>query len=294
LKIAGAAQKVEVQAQSQSIATEDAVTGQVIDRRLINDLPIISRTVTELTYLAPGINDPDDQCHNCGSTNFVSNGSRGASADILMDGASITNFEPNGGITQAVYTPSPEAVEEFKVQQTNFSAEYGFSGASILNMVTRSGTNSFHGSAYDFIRNTITDANNWFNDRATPVIPIPPVHRHDFGGTIGGPIFKDKTFFFFDFEGLRSSDMRTYFAGVPDAAFRSANAVSEASFPSSLGFRGGMRGGLPKMSASRARVSSDKGCESAPTESAWPGVSFRMITPPCAHDFENAFYDACW
>ena len=97
-------------------------------------------------------------------TNFISNGSRGARADILMDGASMTNFEPNGGITQATYTPSPEAVEEFKVEQSNFSAEYGFSGASVVNMVTRSGTNKFHGSAYDFIRNQITDANNWFNN----------------------------------------------------------------------------------------------------------------------------------
>src|ERR1700734_834052 len=221
MKIAGAAQTVEVQAQTSTIATEDAVTGQVIDRRLINDLPLIDRNVTELTFLTPGVTDVDDQCHNCGSTNFASNGSRGASADILSDGASITNFEPNGGITQAVYIPSPEAVEEFKVQQTNFSAEYGFSGASILNMVTRSGSNSFHGSAYDFVRNTITDANDWFNDRSG--IPIPPVHRHDFGATFGGPIWKNKTFFFFDYEGLRSSNMQTYRAGVPSAAERTGN-----------------------------------------------------------------------
>jgi hypothetical protein len=221
LKIAGAAQTVEVKAQAQALATEDAVTGQVIDRRLINDLPLINRDVTELTYLSPGVNDMDDQCHNCGATNFVSNGSRGASADILMDGASVTNFEPNGGITQAVYIPSPEAVEEFKVQQTNFSSEYGFSGASILNMVTRSGSNTFHGSVYDFVRNTITDANDWFNDRNG--IPIPPVHRHDFGATFGGPIWKNKTFFFFDYEGLRASNMNTYFAGVPSTAMRNGD-----------------------------------------------------------------------
>ncbi len=138
-----------------------------------------------------------------------------------MDGASVTNFEPNGGVTQAVYNPSAEAVEEFKVQQTNFSAEYGFTGASVLNMVTRSGTNSFHGSAYDFIRNTITDANDWFNNRNGG--RIPPVHRHNYGGTIGGPIIKNKTFFFFDWDGFRSSDMRTYNAGVPSAAMRSGD-----------------------------------------------------------------------
>ncbi|MGC1976387.1 MAG: TonB-dependent receptor, partial [Candidatus Sulfotelmatobacter sp.] len=221
LKVASASQKIEVTAQTQSIATEDAVTGQVVDRRFINDLPLIDRNVMDLTYLAPGVTDVDDQCPNCGGTNFVSNGSRGASADILSDGASITNFEPNGGVTQAVYVPSPEAVEEFKVQQSNFSAEYGFSGASIINMITRSGTNTFHGSVYDFVRNTITDANDWFNNRYG--VPIPPVHRHDFGGTIGGPILKNKTFFFFDWDGTLASSMQTYQAGVPSAAMRTGN-----------------------------------------------------------------------
>jgi Carboxypeptidase regulatory-like domain/TonB dependent receptor len=222
LKVASAVEQVKVEAQSTSIATEDAVTGQVVDRRLINDLPLIGRYVMDLTSLAPGITPADDQCGtNCTGTNFVSNGSRPSGADILMDGASITNFEPNGGITFAVYVPSPEAVEEFKVQQTNFSAEYGFSGASVINMVTRGGTNSFHGSAYDFIRNTIGDANDWFNDASG--IPIPPVHRHDFGVTFGGPILTNKTFFFFDYEGVRQTFMNTYKAGVPDAAMRTGD-----------------------------------------------------------------------
>ena len=128
------------------------------------------------------------------------------------------HFEPNGGITQLTYTPSAEAVEEFKVQQSYFSAEYGFSGASVVNMITRSGTNSFHGSAYDFIRNQITDANNWFNNEFG--IPIPPVHRNNYGGTFCGPILKNKIFFFFDHDGTRSSDMSTYQAGVPSAAER--------------------------------------------------------------------------
>ncbi|MGA9979945.1 MAG: TonB-dependent receptor [Candidatus Sulfotelmatobacter sp.] len=222
LKIGSEAQKVEVNAQAQTISTEDAVTGQVIDRRLINNLPLIDRYLMDLTSLVPGITEADDQCSTgCTGTNFVSNGSRQSSADILMDGATVTNFEPNGGITNATYIPSPEAVEEFKVQQSNFSAEYGFSGASIVNVVTRSGTNSFHGSAYDFLRNTITDANDWFADRAG--IPIPPVHRNDFGGTIGGPIFKNRTFFFFDYEGTRASNMNTYSAGVPSTAERTGD-----------------------------------------------------------------------
>ena len=140
LKVAGTSQTVEVGAQSQTIQTEDAETGQVVNRRFINDLPLIDRNVIELTSLAPGVTEMDDQCDvTCTGTNFVSNGSRGSTADILTDGASVTNSEPNGGITAATYLPSPEAVEEFKVEQTNFSAEYGFSGASVVNMITRSG-----------------------------------------------------------------------------------------------------------------------------------------------------------
>ncbi len=222
LKIATTSVSIDVKAQTETIATEDAVTGEVIDRRAINDLPLIDRYVLDLTSLTPGVNDQSDANHvGDTGTNFISNGSRGASADILMDGASITNFDANGGALDATYVPSPEAVEEFKVQQSNFSAEYGFSGASIVNMVTRSGTNKFHGEVYDFVRNTITDANSWFNDASG--IPIPPVHRHEFGGTFGGPIIKDKTFFFFDWDGTLSSSMSTYFAGVPSAAERTGD-----------------------------------------------------------------------
>jgi hypothetical protein len=163
--------------------------------------------------LTPGVTEADDQCVGCGGTNFVSNGSRNATADILMDGATVTNYEPNGGVTEMTYTPSSEAVDEFRVEQSNFSAEYGFSGASVVNMVTRSGSNTFHGSGYDFARNTITDANNWFNNLDGN--PIPPVHRQNFGGTVGGPILKNKTFFFFDYDGTRQSSMGTYQAGVP-------------------------------------------------------------------------------
>ncbi|MGA2002816.1 MAG: carboxypeptidase regulatory-like domain-containing protein [Terriglobales bacterium] len=223
LKIAGGSQSVEVKAQNESIATGDAVTGEVIDRRAINDLPLIDRYAPDLIYLTPGVNDMSDQngVGDTNGTNFVSNGSRGASADILMDGASITNFEPNGGITYATYIPSPEAIEEFKVQQSNFSAEYGFSGASIVNMITRSGTNSYHGEVYDFARNAITDSNNWFNNEQG--VALPPVHRHEFGGTFGGPIFKNKTFFFFDFDGTRQTYANSYYAGVPSAAERGGN-----------------------------------------------------------------------
>ena len=214
LKVGASTQTVEVKGQAEGVATEDAQTGQVVNRRFINDLPLISRNVVNLTSLAPGVTEMDDQCGaDCTGTNFVSNGSRGSTADILTDGASVTNSEPNGGITSATYLPSPEAVEEFKVQQTNFSAEYGFSGGSVVNLITRSGTNSFHGSVYDFFRDDSLDANDWFANRNGE--PIPPLRRNNYGFTFGGPIIKNKTFFFVDYDGLRSSGLDTATAARP-------------------------------------------------------------------------------
>src|SRR5579862_8221975 len=222
LKVAGASQSVSVTAEAQAIQTNDAETGQVINRRFINDLPLIDRNVIELVNLAPGVTEMDDQCDvTCTGTNFASNGSRGSTSDILTDGASVTNSEPNGGITAATYLPSPEAVEEFKVEQTNFSAEYGFSGASVVNMITRSGTNKFHGSGYDFFRDAIMDANNWFADRAGQ--PLPPLRRNNYGFTFGGRIIKNKTFFFVDYDGLRSTGLSTAQFGVPTDLMRNGD-----------------------------------------------------------------------
>ncbi len=222
LKVGAASQTVEVGARAQTIQTEDAETGQVVNRRFINDLPLIDRSVVQLTSLAPGVTPMDDQCGaGCTGTNFVSNGSRGSTSDILMDGASVTNSEPNGGITNATYLPSPEAVEEFKVEQTNFSAEYGFSGASVVNMVTRSGTNKFHGSGYEFFRDDSLDANDWFANRAGN--PIPPLRRNNYGFTIGGPIFKNKTFFFFDLDRWKETGLDARSGSVPSDLMRTGD-----------------------------------------------------------------------
>ena len=229
LKVGAASQTVEVGAAGQTIQTEDAETGQVVNRRFINDLPLIDRNVAALTSLAPGVTAMDDQCNEfsgsgtCTGTNFVSNGSRGSTADILSDGASVTNSEPNGGVTQATYLPSPEAVEEFKVEQTNFSAEYGFSGSSVVNMITRSGTNKFHGSGYEFFRDSSLDANDWFNNHQVPKVPLGSLRRNNYGFTFGGPIFKNKTFFFVDYDGFHETGLSTSNASAPTDRMRAGD-----------------------------------------------------------------------
>ncbi len=151
MQVGTSATVVEVSATSAALlATQDASTGQELDRRLINDLPLLGRGVFDLATLSPGMAPAAG--FTGGSINFISNGSRNSTADILLDGASATSFEQNSGILEPLYTPSVDSVQEFKVQQSNFSAEIGFSGSTIINMVTRSGTNEFHGSGWWFFR----------------------------------------------------------------------------------------------------------------------------------------------
>ena len=224
---------VEVTAQPPALATEDAVTGQNLNRTFINDLPLVGRSVFDLALLAPGINQPAGNTFgaNTMANNWISDGSRNAQADILIDGVSTVGVEQNTAIVNPLYTPSVDAVQEFKVQQSNFSAEVGFSGATVVNVVTRSGTNDFHGSVYEFLRNDKLNANNFFNNAAG--IKIAPVRWNEFGFTIGGPIRKNRTFFFFDYEGSRASTSVTKNAGVPSALERTGD------FGELCGYQGG-------------------------------------------------------
>src|SRR5439155_4298850 len=110
-------------------------------------------SVLDLAYLTPGITDVDTDCTGCMANNFISNGSRNATADILLDGVSSTNFEQNSGILAPTYIPSVDAVQEFKVQQSNFSAEFGFTGVTVDNVLTRSSMKQLLGTLYEFVRN---------------------------------------------------------------------------------------------------------------------------------------------
>ncbi|MGB8582509.1 MAG: carboxypeptidase regulatory-like domain-containing protein [Candidatus Sulfotelmatobacter sp.] len=217
LKVGSQAEVVDVHGTGVELQTEDATTGQVVDRKFINDLPLINRNFANLAFLAPGITEVDSQAdprdNNGPSNNFNANGGRNATSDFLLDGVTISNYEQNSGIIIPSYTPSVDAVEEFNVETGSFNAEYGFSGATIVNIVTRSGTNKFHGSIYDYLRNQLFDANSWFNDFVGA--SKPELQRNNFGGTFGGAIKKDKIFFFFDFDGSRANDGAFFTGSVP-------------------------------------------------------------------------------
>jgi carboxypeptidase family protein/TonB-dependent receptor-like protein len=248
LQVGATQQTVEVSGQAVELATEDAVNGQNLNRTFINDLPLVGRAVFDLAMLTPGISQPAGNTFgpNTMANNFISDGSRNAQSDILIDGVSTVGVEQNTAIVNPLYTPSVDAVQEFKVQQTNFSAEVGFSGATVVNVVTRSGTNDFHGSAYDFLRNDKLNANNYFNNQAG--IPIAPVRWNVFGFTVGGPIIKNRTFFFFDYEGSRQSLSVTKNAGVPSALERTGD------FGELCGYQGGTFDSTGRCSADAGQI----------------------------------------
>ena len=156
LEVTSAQQTVEVSGVGEQLATQDATTGQVVNRTFINDLPLVSRGVFNLAQLSPGVTQPPGSSFglNQSPVNFVSNGGRNSTSDIVIDGISETNYENNSGITNSLYTPSIDAVQEFKLVQNNYSADMGFSGNTVLNVILRSGSNNFHGSAYEFVQNS--------------------------------------------------------------------------------------------------------------------------------------------
>jgi hypothetical protein len=247
-RVKGATQTVDVGASGSLLQTQDASTGQLVNQKFINDLPLTSRSVYNLASLSPGVSQAAGSSFglNAGATNFVSNGGRNSTSDIVMDGVSQTNQEQNGGVTTALYTPPVDAVQEFKVQQNTYSADVGFGGSTVINVVTKSGTNQFHGSAYEFLQNSDLNANNFFNNENG--VGISPQKQNQFGGTLGGPIRKDKFFFFVDYQGTLATNTGTATAGVPSVAERQGN------FGELCGRNGGTFNGQGQCSAAAGQI----------------------------------------
>lgn len=172
----------------------------------------------ELIRLTPGVAGGIGNSHN--QVGYSVNGVRGGLMDTLVDGVTAAFPTVNGFHGISVF-PSVDAVEEFKVQAQNYSAEFGRSLGSVLNLVYKSGTNEFHGSAYNFLRNSKVDANNFFNNGRG--IPLSSFKRNQFGGVFSGPIRRDKTFFMTSFEALRQRSFRETLLTVPTALERAGD-----------------------------------------------------------------------
>lgn len=222
LTLGAVSQTVQVSAAPPQLQTENASVGQVIGRQEINNLPLNGRNYTFLAQLAAGVTQGQEDTRGLGASgSFSANGERPAQNNYLLDGmddnANLVDFL-NG--TAYVVRPPVDAIQEFKVQTDNYSAEMGRSAGAVLNATVKSGTNQLHGDAWEFLRNDAFDAANFFENSGNQ--PKGEYRQNQFGFTLGGPIRKDKTFFFMDYEGLRVRQSIPWTATVPTALERSS------------------------------------------------------------------------
>ena len=222
LGVGAVAESVDVNAPR--LDTQTSSLGQVTDNKRIVELPLNGRNPLDLAKFTPGVNQLatgflDTRNFNLTSTSI--NGGQGGSNAVLIDGGSATLPERN----EYVVAPNVDAVQEYRVQTNALAAEFGMTGGGVINLVTRSGTNQFRGSLFEFVRDDALDATGWTNNRNN--LPKSPLSYHQFGGTIGGPIWlpdgmgplayngRNRSFFFFNYEGIRYDSLRTNLARVP-------------------------------------------------------------------------------
>jgi hypothetical protein len=217
-------EEVIVSGNALQVETTSNTLGATLTTQDVKNLPINGRDYTKLIYLSPGVSGSPDQISDSpGSFGaFSVNGARGRSNNFLLDGTDMNDGYRNDpalnepGVFGAPATILPiDAVSELRVL-SNYEPEYGRSAGGIINIVTKSGTNDFHGTAAEYFRNNALDARNYFNPRGQQQAPF---HNNQFGGSIGGPIIRNRTFFFFDYEGQRESVGTVSQACVPDPAY---------------------------------------------------------------------------
>ncbi len=223
LPVGQSEQTVTVQAAAAQVETTTSSLANLVEQKQMVELPLNGRNFQQLMTLAPGVlvsQSVNSNFYGKGDMYTVAGG-RPEGQGFLLDGQDITNYFNKGTGSGVLGTSlGIDAIAEFELLTNTYSAQFGGSG-SVMNAASKSGTNQFHGSGFEFIRNSALDARNHFDLTATGApAPVPPFRRNQFGGTLGGPIKKDKAFFFFNYEGLRSSLSSTQFAYVPDANAR--------------------------------------------------------------------------
>jgi len=218
----GVSQKLEVTATAPLLDTESATLGTDISSEYVHELPLVNRSFFGLTFLAAGVTEVAGSGTNDNypsGTNFTSNGQRNATAEIRLDGALLSAPEQGeGGNSNVYYEPLVEGMQEMKVQNNSFSAEFGNNGGTVVNMVMKSGTDAFHGSGWYFLQRAQLDARDFFNP--ANIGPKPDSRRDQGGFSLGGPIRKNRTFFFVDFEKVASSSAQSGVVTVPTLAER--------------------------------------------------------------------------
>jgi hypothetical protein len=251
LQIGAVSESITVSAESTKINTTDATVSTVIDRNFAENLPMNGRSFQSLIQLTPGAVAVATNQSDAGQ--FSINGQRADSNYWMVDGVSanmgtavsptgtagnglsgsLGSFSVLGGTNSLV---SLDAMQEFRIQTSTYAPEFGRTPGGQISILTRSGTNQFHGTMFDYLRNDALDASNWFNGFAIPRLQKAKERQNDFGGTFAGPIFKDRAFFFFSYEGLRLRLPQSAITTVPDLASRQSATVAMQPFLNSFPF----------------------------------------------------------
>jgi len=224
LQVGAATELVEVTGAAPLLQTETSSLGTIETERRISDLPLNGRNFIQLAYLGPGANSGQTGSNVSGGVfeneraneALSVNGLRVSNNNFLLNGVDNNEF----GLGGVIVLPPPDAIQEFRTEENSMSAEFGRGGAAV-NVVLKSGTNRVHGGAYEFIRNDVLDARNYF--ASPPPSPKPGFKRNQFGAFLGGPIKKDKTFIFGDYQGSRVREALSYVSTVPNAAERAGD-----------------------------------------------------------------------
>ncbi len=233
LRVQAVSEKVEVMSEAPLVNTQDASIGHAFTTDQMTDLPFEGRDPVSILSLQPGVlytGDSTDINPDADSRSGAVSGARSDQTDITVDG--LDDNDPVFGYAfQGALRSTLDSLQEFRVTTTNSNADAGRSSGAQVAMVTKSGTNKFHGSLYEYNRSKIGEANSWFNERAeleggNPNVP-PHLVRNTFGGSIGGPIIKNRFFFFATYEGQRTHETAIVTRFVPTASFRAGNLVYE-------------------------------------------------------------------
>src|SRR5277367_3316034 len=224
MTVGAMSQTVEVQGLAPLLQTESPELSTHIDHVVTENIPLITGNYNELTLLTPGATSTNPGAFTSGQNTFqvgrpYINGNREQTNNYILDGIDNNQSDNN----EVAYSPSTEAIQEFNLVTQNPSAEFGNFLGGIVNTSIKSGTNSYHGSAFDFFRNDALDANQWSAGLTTPVTPKAALRYNRFGGTFGGPIIKNRLFFFVDYLGQRMDQPSTQSVQVMSAAERAGN-----------------------------------------------------------------------
>ena len=221
LEIGNAAQSVTVSDTAPLLDASSSAIGGLVTPEKVENLPMLGRNSNALVTLVPGVRATRQTTVNPVLEShyqfFSINGSRPNQSQFMFDGGNNTNLTFNG----PEYSPQVEEVQEFRIQTSNFSAEYANSGGGVINVVSKGGTNQLHGSLFEYFRNDVLTANDFFSNRSGKARPV--LRYNQFGGTVGGPIIKNRTFFFFAYEGLREGIPTVVTTSVPTALQRVGN-----------------------------------------------------------------------